>query len=398
MSLKFHSGKRSLISICSVVFRCHSHDHGAVGIFSGSSMITHSIDTETPLFRGRIDYIASRTHAERVDSPPVFRFCRQLVCSRRKIRMLFRTILGQIDPFLKVFDTDAHRKGFCFQKYSCLFQHRKGISCAVSQSQYNHFRRNQGFFPLLFDPDFLHSAVPGADSGQLCVKPAFSAGILYGFPHPAYHINQDVRSDMWFILIQDLLRCTMRHKDLQHFPVSSCRIFHQSVQFPVGKSPCTALAKLNICPCIQHSGLPERLHCFFSFFHRRPALNQNRTVSVFCKQIRTEQSGRTTSYYYRPVFHLRRFPARRKLIRCFFFFGYILKFSAGQNRFFLLHFCQLHINRVYIINFRFFSGINRTLPDFNGLDLFSGHAKSTLDLSFQLLFCMSGFNFQLSNP
>ena len=47
MSLEFHSGKRSLISICSVVFRCHSHDHGAVGIFSCSSMITHSIDTET---------------------------------------------------------------------------------------------------------------------------------------------------------------------------------------------------------------------------------------------------------------------------------------------------------------------------------------------------------------
>ena len=107
LSLKFHSCKRMFTS---VIFRSHRHDNGAVRIFSCSCMITHSVDSQTSFFGGCIDYISSRTHAERVYASSIFQFCCHFIRRCRKSRHRLCSILRGIDHFLRMLGAHTYRK------------------------------------------------------------------------------------------------------------------------------------------------------------------------------------------------------------------------------------------------------------------------------------------------
>ncbi len=111
-------------------------------------MVAHAVYSQTAGFRGCIDDVASRAHAERIDAPSVRQIRRQLIGGRRKVRTAFRTVLCMIDHRLRVFHTDSHGECFCLHGDLAILQHQKSISCAMSDGK-DRDLRIQNFFCIL---------------------------------------------------------------------------------------------------------------------------------------------------------------------------------------------------------------------------------------------------------
>ena len=114
--------------------------------------------------------------------------------------------------------------------------------------------------------------------------------------------TQNIRSDMRFCVIQDLLRRSVFDEGFQHGPDPSVRVFDQCIEFSVGKCSGSSLSELNIGIRLKHSGFPEFLHILLSFFHRSSPLDQDRTHPTLGQKIRAENPRRTASDYDRPFF------------------------------------------------------------------------------------------------
>ena len=67
-----------------------------------------------------------------------------------------------------------------------------------------------------------------------------------------------------FLIPQNLFGGAGLHEQLQHFPVSSGRVFYGGIQFSIGEGTRTALPELNIALGIQGSSGPEGVHLLFS--------------------------------------------------------------------------------------------------------------------------------------
>ena len=120
-------------------------------------------------------------------------------------------------------------------------------------------------------------------------------------PHFLNNSNQDIGSQMWFLLINDLLRSTCLHKTFQHFMISSVRVFNQCIKLSIRKSSGSALSELDIGIRIKNSVFPEIFYGLLPFLCFFPAFQNKRTITCFCKIPSAEQTCRTASDDHRRV-------------------------------------------------------------------------------------------------
>ena len=121
---------------------------------------------------------------------------------------------------------------------------------------------------------------------------------------------------MGFIFISNPFLRTKCHKCFQNQVIAMLFILNQCIQFSVGKGSCASFSELNIGFRIQFTGFKKMFYRFQPLLHRLSALDNNRTVSLFCQHIGTKQSGRTTADHHRRIGHLTG-SGRYKLIKTF---------------------------------------------------------------------------------
>ena len=285
-SLECHASKGSALR---EILRRDRNDQGTVGVLSGTVVIAHAVYRQPSGFGRGIHHITTRTHTEAVYTAPAFCLSGKLIICRAKGSGLLPPILGEIDHLLGMLDTQSHRKRLLFHGNLPVQQHGKGISCAVPDGKHHHTAFD--FFLhrsacLRICKGNLHTAYPALFRQKIChlrIKPYGSAQADDFFTHMLNHLSQHIRTDVWFMVIQNRRIRAELGKKLQDQFSASQRIFHQSIQFAVRKCAGAALAKLYIGLHIQRASLPERVHLFLSLVHCASSFQQNRAVALPCQ-------------------------------------------------------------------------------------------------------------------
>ena len=122
------------------------------------------------------------------------------------------------------------------------------------------------------------------------LKAHLSAQTTDFLPDTGYNADEKIRSDMGFLIPQDMFRRSETHKSLQDKAVSPVLILYQRVQFAVGKGSGTALPELNIGGGIQHACLPEGGHVPETLLRRSAAFEENRAQAPQSEEIAAEKS------------------------------------------------------------------------------------------------------------
>ncbi len=156
------------------------------------------------------------------------------------------------------------------------------------------------------------------------------------------YADQQIRSQMRFCLIQNLLRRSGLYKKLQHFPVPPCRVFHQRIQLSVRKSTCTALSELYIGLGIKNPKLPEILHGSGALSCALSPFQKDRRISCPGEHQSAEQPRRACPDDDRTVGKLL-LSRMRKLITGTDCSGHLNR-SFLQNRLFVFDVCINHID------------------------------------------------------
>ena len=143
----------------------------------------------------------------------------------------FLTVLRQVDHFLRMFHTNADCKGLGFHRNLFVIQYLKSIPGAVTNCEYNSFCIQSVFFSVtgIGYRQSGNFSVFKCKIGYLTVK-MYVASIRQNlFTHVFYHFRKYIGTDMWFVPIQNLFRCTICHKDFQYFVIAPHRIFDQRI-------------------------------------------------------------------------------------------------------------------------------------------------------------------------
>ena len=135
-------------------------------------------------------------------------------------------VLAGIDHLLRVLHTNAHGKSFCFHIDPPIFHQGKGISGAVPHRHDKNRSGNPGF---VIDLDFLNFLIFYEQIGNLTIKMESSPHIFNLFSEIGDNLNQQIRSQVGFVIVQNFSGSASLHKKLQYFPISSLRIFHGSI-------------------------------------------------------------------------------------------------------------------------------------------------------------------------
>ena len=256
-------------------------------------MIAHAIDSQTPRFRGRIDDVAARAHAEGVYAPSIGTLMGHLIIGRPQRFDLCSAVLCGIDVSLRMLNAQSDGERFLLYGHASLQQPLKGITRAVSHGQNGDIRLK--FFRSVYRDSLQRSVLnPKIGDAALEVKGSSQTDDL--FPHIFHDDTEHIGSDMGLILIKNGWIRSELHEHLQHFSVPHQRVFHQRVEFPIGKCSRAAFSKLYVGVALQLSALPELKHRPFSLFHPLSPLEYDRAKAGSCQHQCTEKAGRTASY------------------------------------------------------------------------------------------------------
>ncbi len=99
--------------IRSKVLRRDRDHKGGVGYPTILAIFTHPVDTESPIFRGRSDHMATRTHTERVDRTSISSMSDELIAGSSQFGThTCISELRSVDHICVMLDTDSHGKWF----------------------------------------------------------------------------------------------------------------------------------------------------------------------------------------------------------------------------------------------------------------------------------------------
>ena len=210
-------------------------------------MIAHAVDRQKPLLRRCIDDIAPRTHAERVDAPPVRKPVCQLVrCGRHLIRAS-RPVERPVNHSLRMLNPESDGERLRRHAQACIIQHPEGIARGVSDRQHKYICHQMGLqglrflvrlLPLCHNlPDLPLSAASGfpcrPHTDQLFREADLPAAGDDFIPDVSNRFSQHIGSDVRLIGIQNLRIGTCLHKGLQHKPDPPEGILHPCIELSV---------------------------------------------------------------------------------------------------------------------------------------------------------------------
>src|SRR5699024_9080710 len=180
----------------------------------------------TSRFRGGIDHIASGAHAKRVDTPAVLQLCGKFVGGREQMDIArLKPVLALVDHLLGMFEAKSHSEILCFHMHTRALEHLKGVPGAVADSQHpipaekSLLSRSKARKGSVLDQKSVHTGL----------KAHLSAQTTDFLPDTGYNADEKIRSDMGFLIPQDMFRRSETHKSLQDKAVSPVLILYQRV-------------------------------------------------------------------------------------------------------------------------------------------------------------------------
>ena len=215
-----------------------------------------------------------------------------LVARRPQDLIFFLAIEVFVDHALWMFHTKSDSKRLRLHINAAAAQHLKSIPRAVAESQHADLCRDLFF---VVDLNGFQSAILKDQVRHCRFKTETSAHCLDLMAKCFYDPDQYIGSEMWFLLVDDLLRSSGFYKSFQNFMVTSVWILDQSVQLSIRKSSCSTLAELHIGVRVQNAIFPEMIYRFFSFGRHLSPFEDKRTVSCPCQIPRAEKSGRSAA-------------------------------------------------------------------------------------------------------
>ena len=186
----------------------------AVGRTAVPVVITHAVGHHAP-FLGRChDHLTARTHTEGINTTS----CRRAVGSAAIIDFVFGrrqpqlpprpAVLGNVNHILWMLDPHTDGKWFLFHGDAAFMEHAEGIPRTVAHRQNQRLTGN--FCQIIFllavilqiaDGNGPNTARLQMDRFQSGIKPHFTAQTDDLLPDVFHHNPQQVRTDMWPLLI-----------------------------------------------------------------------------------------------------------------------------------------------------------------------------------------------------
>ena len=138
-----------------------------------------------------------------------------------------RSILLQIHHLLRVFHTETNRKRFCLHdKILLLIQHPKRVPRTVTDCK----NESGSLDPLLVVDLNKHLSVRfPAVICHTTLKAKPGAARFHRLPHVFDDSGKNIRSDVRFVFVQNLLRRSEFHKGFQNKPVPAGGILDQCI-------------------------------------------------------------------------------------------------------------------------------------------------------------------------
>ena len=257
-----------------VVRRDRDHE-GRVGYSTILAVLTHPIDTESPILRRGSDHMTTRTHTERVDRTSVSTMSDELIARRSELGTHTRiTELRSIDHIRIVFDPHSHREWLLDNIESLVQDHLIGITSRVSDRE----DQRVTLYPLItIDDDRCSSPINNLYVSHTSTKANFRTKREYLLSQFSHEDTELVRSDMGLRLVHDLLRCSGRHHLLEH--ILAARIIDHGVEFSIGECSRSPFSVLDIGVFVECPPFHEHPHIDESSLYSFASIDDERIES-----------------------------------------------------------------------------------------------------------------------
>ena len=203
--------------IIAKVLRTHAHQQRTVRVFARARVVAHAVDAQTIRLTCRRNHLAARTHAEGVCSAAVGRMDGELVVCRlqRGVRPAF-AVLALADERLRMLNAHTHGEWLLLHAHALPEQRLHGVARAVTDGENHRVGADFLCFAAAEHRDALHAFAAHHQTGQARVKPHLTAQLDDFLPHRAHNALEQIRADVRFCDVQDVLRRAVIDEGLQH--------------------------------------------------------------------------------------------------------------------------------------------------------------------------------------
>ncbi len=322
-----------------------------VCVFPAPAGIAHAVGADPAGFAARGEYIPAGTHAKRISAAAVRQPAAQGVIRRRQVFSPAAAVLGAVDGVLPLLNAHAHGKCLALHGQTHFMQPREGIPGAVPDGE-NGAAGLDEF--LSVDHNGVQLSVHGGQPRDFRAEPYFPAQIANRLPDIPHHLYQHIGADVGFRVVTDMFRRAVGGELLQN-PLNT-RVVGVGMQFSVGKRPRPALAELHVGFRVQGSAPAEVVHGLLPGFHVRAALQHDGPCARHGQHQRREHPAGAEADHHRAVVQRGDGDVIRKRR------VYPGGFAPGRGGVFVAG--KGYGDGVYIMNVRFFPGVQGLFGDF----------------------------------